>query len=63
MTHKPTRQEMINALTHYEFQWLIDNPDYLSQVTEFFSNGGFNNYTDESLTVHYERTIVEGVAE
>lgn len=63
MTNEPTRQEMIDALTHYEFQWLLDNPDYLSEVTEFFSNGGFYIYTDESLIAQYERNISEGVTE
>jgi len=55
MLNNPTRQEMINALTHYELQWLIDNPEFLAEVTEFFSNGGFDKSSDESLNTQYQR--------
>ena len=50
-----TRKQMIEALTHYELRLLIDNPDNLSEITEFFSNGGFDIYTDKSLKDQYKR--------
>jgi hypothetical protein len=61
MLNNPTRQEMINALTHYELQWLIDNPEFLPEVTEFFSNGGFDNVNIDDLKAVYSLKIMEEV--
>jgi hypothetical protein len=44
-----TRQQMIEALTLFELQYLLDNPDLLKGNAEFFANGGFNNRTDDEL--------------
>ena len=49
-----TRNELINALTHYEIEWVIDNPEYLNDVAEFFANGGFHKSSDESLQKKYQ---------
>ncbi len=60
MSHKPTRQEMVNALTAYELKFLIDNPECLPDVAEFFANGGFDNVTEADLQEVYQMKIVEG---
>lgn len=44
-----TRQEMIHALTKFELQYLLDNPEWLDDNAKFFADGGFANYTDERL--------------
>jgi hypothetical protein len=48
-----TRQEMIQALTRFELQYLMDNPHLLDDVAKFFANGGYVNQTDEKLWEHY----------
>jgi hypothetical protein len=57
-----TRQEMINALIHYEIEWVIDNPEYSKQVAEFFANRGFDKSTDEQLEAQYQFKF-EGMTE
>ena len=44
-----TREQMILALTKYELQWLLDNPEHFNDVAKFFADGGFNNLTDAEL--------------
>ena len=45
----PTRQQMIEDLTKYELQYLIDNQESLSEVAIFFSKNGFNLYDEQAL--------------
>jgi len=59
MSHKPTRQEMVNALTAYELKFLIDNPECLPDVAEFFANGGFDNVNIDDLEDVYTKKIGE----
>lgn len=54
---KPTYQDMVNALTAYELQYLIDNPEMLSEVAEFFANGGFCNVNIDDLEEVYFKKI------
>jgi len=44
-----TRKEMILALTKFELQYFLDNPEWLEDNAIFFANGGFNNHTNEQL--------------
>ena len=44
-----TRQEMIEALTLFELQYMMDYPESANELAHFFANGGFSNRTDEQL--------------
>lgn len=58
------REKMILELTRFELEYLMDNPDLLTSVAEFFAEGGYDNYTDEQLKESYKDNIwVEGVTE
>lgn len=48
-----TREEMIKELTRDEMQFLLENPDEIAEIAEFFSKGGLNSYSDEQLTEVY----------
>ena len=54
------REEMILALTRYELQYLLDNPDLLPSNAEFFARGGFSTYTDEQLQTSYDNNVWVG---
>ena len=43
------REQMIEALTKYELEWLMENQDHLKEVAKFLAQGGFNACTDEEL--------------
>ena len=55
------RQKMIESLTEYELGWLLDNSDKhsLAEMSEFFSKGGFNIWTNEELEAKYNFFIAE----
>ena len=53
-----TREEKILALTRYELQYLIDNPEWLDDNAKFFVGGGFTKWTDDELNTKY-RLFVE----
>lgn len=57
------RKEMIEALVTYELEWLHANFDKhaLTQVAEFFTNGGFSSWTDKALQEKYDSFIKEEV--
>jgi hypothetical protein len=59
MTQKLTAAQMILALTHYELEWVIDNPDQLADVAEFFANGGFANVNADDLESVYNLKLGE----
>jgi len=61
MNASPTRQEKIFALTRNELVFLIDSPEWLEGVSEFFAKGGFNDLTDAELDQKYRISIEEGV--
>jgi len=44
-----TRSEMVYALTKYELEYLIDNPEWLEDTTKYFADGGVNTKTDAEL--------------
>ena len=48
-----TREEMIAELTRDEMQFLLENPDEIAEITDFFAKGGLNSYPDEQLTELY----------
>ena len=54
-----TRKSMVDALTKFELQYLLDNPEWLDDNAEFFAGGGFANYTDEQLMKKYEDNELE----
>ncbi len=52
---------MIESLIEYELQWLVDNYDKhsLEEVTDFFANGGFHNWTDKQLEIKFNMLFSE----
>jgi hypothetical protein len=56
-----TRKEKIDAMTRYELQYLLDNPEWLEDNVLFFAKGGFTTYTDENINQHYQEQIDEGM--
>lgn len=55
------RQKIIEELTEYELSFLLDSGDSntLSEMVEFFSNGGFHSWGDEKLQKKYDLFIRE----
>jgi hypothetical protein len=55
------RKQMIEELTMFELEYLLSNDDKhtLSEVTDFFAEGGFNTWTDEKLEVKYNELFGE----
>jgi hypothetical protein len=51
-----TREQMIDALTHDEIQFIAENPNKhnVTEIADFFARGGFLAYTDETLTEVYD---------
>ena len=43
------RQKMIYALTKFELEYLLDNPEWLDDIAKFFIGGGFAKFTDDQL--------------
>ena len=56
-----TREEKILALTRNELAFLIDAPEWLTDVAEFFAKGGYYAKPDEELDSKYKIAIDEGV--
>jgi hypothetical protein len=56
-----TRSEKILALTRNELVFLIESPEHLTDVAEFFAKGGFYAMPDEELNSDYKIAIDEGV--
>ena len=50
------RKEIIEQLTMYELEFLLENSDKhtLTEMTDFFANGGFNSWNDEKLKEKFE---------
>lgn len=49
------RDTMVRALLKNELSFLIDNPEYLTDICDFIAIGGFAKYTDTLLEEEYER--------
>jgi hypothetical protein len=51
------RDEMIKELTQNEIDWVVGDPEFENVVVsvDFFSKGGFYNYSDEELTKLYNQ--------
>lgn len=59
-----TRQEMIEALTLFELQYMMDYPESVKDVARFFAEGGFSNRTDEQLREQCKDNVwIEGEIE
>ena len=44
-----TREQMIEALTLFELEYMMDYPESVKDVARFFSKGGFSTRTDQEL--------------
>lgn len=53
------REQMIKDLTKFELEYFSDNFELLGELTVFFSNGGFNSYTDEALVLAWEDKFID----
>lgn len=60
-TVKVTRQEMIEALTRYDLNWLVSGnattKDLMDDCVRFFAEGGFTTWTDQRLAHLYSEVI------
>jgi len=48
-----SRNTMVLALTKYELQWLMQSPEQLDNVAEFFAAGGYETMEDTELESAY----------
>ena len=55
----PNRRDLIEMLTRYELESLLNNPELLDENVKFFFHGGFNTWTTENLHKKYELFIKE----
>ena len=57
------RKMLIKELTRYEVQWLLDQDDQklVDEVAEFFSKGGYFNWSLEDLLNKYKLQIAEDI--
>lgn len=55
------RKQLIEELTRYELEWFLENNDKhsLTEIAEFFSNGGFTDWSDSELQTKYDLFIKE----
>ena len=58
---KITRQEMIEALTRYELEFIASGnaTNDLDDCVRFFVNGGFNAWSDNQLVRKYREDIAQ----
>lgn len=60
-TIKKTRQEMVEALTRYDLQWLAAGnaaaKSEMDYCVEFFAKGGYNIWTDKELIDLYIENV------
>lgn len=58
---KVTRQEMIEALTRYDLQWLASGnattKDLMDDCVKFFAGGGYSTWADHQLILSYSDVI------
>jgi hypothetical protein len=56
-TVKVTRQEMTEALTRYDLNWLASGnattKDLMDDCVKFFAEGGYSVWSDETLLEFY----------
>lgn len=57
------RKHLIEQLVRHELVWLHENFDVhnLTQVSEFFTEGGFENWSDKELLNKYDAVYGEEV--
>jgi len=58
-----TKKQMIEELTYYELEYLVNNHDehLIQEVADFFAKGGFSVYPDHMLKNKYDKFIGCGV--
>jgi hypothetical protein len=60
-TVKVTRQEMIEALTRHDLEWLASGnattKDLMDDCVKFFAEGGFTTWADHRLIALYSDVI------
>lgn len=54
-----TRKDMIEKLTKHELTYLLENPDTLDSVVEFFMTGGYHAMPDVNLLNHFEHFFAD----
>lgn len=52
-----SRNTMVLALVKYELQWLMQSPEQLDNVAEFFATGGYDSMPDEEVAKCYQRNV------
>lgn len=54
------KKQMIYKLTKHELTYLLENPDDLHSVTQFFSTGGYANLSIEELKEYMDHFFESG---
>ena len=54
-----TRDKMVQDLIKFELTYLLDNPEYINEVSSFFASGGFNSWSDDKILKKHRLDIVE----
>ena len=49
-----TKEQKLFDLTKQELLFLIDSPEYLDEVTKFFSDGAYHTMTEKELDICYQ---------
>lgn len=52
----PVREAMVAALVRKEIEWVVGDPtpENIDDAVQFFSEGGFNKYSDEDLKEQFD---------
>jgi hypothetical protein len=52
-----SREKMVQALVQNDIDWVVGDPTYenVQQIVRFFTNGGFDNYTDSAIEEMYNK--------
>ena len=55
----PAREAMVAALIRREIDWLVGDPtpENIDDAVQFFSEGGFNKYSDEDLKKQFDLLV------
>jgi hypothetical protein len=53
---KPSRKQMVNKLTEYEYEWVLNRLDEKEYIYDMIKDGfkGYDNYTDDELKQAYD---------
>lgn len=55
----PAREKMVAALVRREIDWVVGDPtpENINDAVQFFSEGGFNKYSDEDLREQFDLLV------